>query len=176
MDNEKNTHNMITRSKKNNLDEEPENDKKLVLEKVDSNGNLMDLIDDSEPGDFDELMLKKEIERLRGGSPKKSKSPAKKIRKGRVGKKTNIIDLVLPYLIMKSLTPEVKKKKSKKSRKTNINNILMTDNIEIKVEEMDEDDSFEDENSEEETSDEDSNSESPLESDEDIEFEEYYGE
>ena len=117
MDNEKNTHNMITRSKKNNLDEEAENDNKRVLEKVDSNGNLMDLIDDSEPGDFDELMLKKEIERLRGGSPKKSKSPAKKIRKGRINKKTNLIDLVLTYLIMKSLTPEVKRKKSKKQIK-----------------------------------------------------------
>ena len=176
MDNEKNTHNMITRSKKNNLDEEAENDNKRVLEKVDSNGDLMDLIDDSEPGDFDELMLKKEIERLRGGSPKKSKSPAKKIRKGRISKKTNIIDLVLPYLIMKSLTPEVRKKKAKKIRKTDINSILMTDNIDVKVEEMDEDDSFEDEISEEDTSDEDSNNESPLESEEDIEFEEYYGE
>ena len=71
MDNEKNTHIMITRSKKNNLDEEPENDNKLVLEKVDSSGNLMDLIDDSEQTDFDESLLKKEIERLRGGSPKK---------------------------------------------------------------------------------------------------------
>lgn len=172
MDNEQNTHIMITRSKKNNLDEGPENDNKLVLEKVDSSGNLMDLIDDSEQSDFDESMLKKEIERLRGGSPKKSKSPAKKIRKGRIGKKTNLIDLVLPYLIMNALTPEVKKKKSKKTRKGNVNNILMKDNIGIKVEEMDEDDIFEDENSEEGTSDEDSNSESTQESEEDIEFEE----
>ena len=61
---------MITRSKKNNLDEEPENDNKLVLEKVDSSGNLMDLIDDSEQTDFDESLLKEKIERLRGGSPK----------------------------------------------------------------------------------------------------------
>lgn len=170
MDDEKNNHNMITRSKKNNLDEEPGNDNKLVLEKVDSSGNLMDLIDDSEPSDFDESMLKKEIERLRGGS-KKCKSPAKKIRKARVGKKTNLIDLVLPYLIMNAITPEIKKKKSKKTRKTDINSILMTDNIEVKLEEIDEDNSFE-----EETSEEDSNSESPLESEEDIEFEEYYEE
>ena len=62
---------MITRSKKKNLDEEPEKDNKLVLEKVDSSGNLMDLIDDSEPADFDEEMLKKEIERLRGGGSKR---------------------------------------------------------------------------------------------------------
>ena len=37
----------------------------------------MDLIDDSEPVDFDSNLLKKEIERLRGGSPQKNRSPKK---------------------------------------------------------------------------------------------------
>ena len=50
---------MITRSKKRILMKIPEKDNKLVLEKVDSSGNLMDLIDDSEQADFDEEMFQK---------------------------------------------------------------------------------------------------------------------
>ena len=77
MEDENNGHNMITRSKKKMMEEVEEKDKHLVFERVDSNGNLMDLIDDSEPVDFDSNLLKKEIERLRGGSPQKNRSPKK---------------------------------------------------------------------------------------------------
>jgi ATP-dependent Lon protease len=181
MENETNSHNMITRSKKKNLDEEPEKDNKLILEKVDSSGNLMDLIDDSEQSDFDEEMLKKEIERLRGGikkgsSPKKGKSPTKKIRKK--GKKPNIMDLMLPYILMSVLGPQqdVKKKKSRRNRKINIDELLEDKNIEIKIEDMPVEELLEEElpeegSSEEETSEESLQSEEDIDLD-DIDFEE----
>lgn len=176
MENESNSHNMITRSKKKNIDEDNEKENKLVLEKVDSSGNLMDLIDDSEPADIDEEMLKKEIERLRGGSPKKGrspkkgsspkkgKSPAKKIRKK--GKKPNIMDLMLPYILMSAFAPQqdIKKKKSRRNRKINIDELLEDQNIEIKIEDMPEEES-----SEEEPSDE-SSDESLISDDEDIDL------
>jgi len=73
MENETNAHTMITRSKQKIIEETESKDKHIVFERVDSNGNLADLIDDSEPVDFDENLLKKEIDRLRGGSPKKNK-------------------------------------------------------------------------------------------------------
>ena len=116
MENEDNSHIMITRSKQKMIEETENKDKHLVFERVDSNGNLSDLIDDSEPIDFDENLLKKEIERLRGGSPKKTKSPSKKIKKGKHKKGGNIIDLLLPYIIMRSLSPEMKKKKTRRGR------------------------------------------------------------
>ena len=112
MENETNSHSMITRSKKKLMDDTEVKDKNLVFERVDSNGNLMDLIDDSEPTDFDENLLKKEIDRLRGGSPKKTRSPSKKMKKVK-NKKGNIIDIILPYILMNALTPEIKKKKNK---------------------------------------------------------------
>ena len=52
MEDENNGHNMITRSKKKMMEEVEEKDKHLVFERVDSNGNLMDLIDDSEIKNF----------------------------------------------------------------------------------------------------------------------------
>ena len=181
MENETNSHNMITRSKKKNIDEEPEKENKIVLEKVDSSGNLMDLIDDSGSSDFDEEMLKKEIERLRGGiskkgsSPKKGKSPTKKIRKK--NKKNNIMDLMLPYILISALgsQQDIKKKKSRRNRKININELLEDQNIEdqnieIKIEDMPvkelSGEDLSEETSEEETS------EDSLHSEDDIDFEE----
>ena len=50
----------------------------------------MDLIDDSEPADFDEEMLKKEIERLRGGGSKEGSSPKRVVhQKGKSPAKKN---------------------------------------------------------------------------------------
>ena len=176
MENETNSHNMITRSKKKNIDEEPEKENKIVLEKVDSSGNLMDLIDDSGSSDFDEEMLKKEIERLRGGiskkgsSPRKGKSPTKKIRKK--NKKNNIMDLMLPYILISALgsQQDIKKKKSRRNRKININELLEDQNIEIKIEDMPvkelSGEDLSEESSEEETS------EDSLHSEDDIDFEE----
>ena len=48
MENESNTHIMITRSKQKNIEDVEPKDKHLVFERVDSNGNLSDLIDDSD--------------------------------------------------------------------------------------------------------------------------------
>ena len=178
MENE-NNHSMVTRSKKKNNDAEEEKDNKsLILEKVDSNGNLLDLIDDSEPADFDENMLKKEIERLRGGSPKKAKSPNKK--KRRQTKKTNnIMDLLLPYILMNALTPDIKKKKGKRNRSKSVDDIFpgnFEPNIEMKVIEVDdegheseEEICSEEESSEEENESEDTESEEE-EGDEDFEI------
>ena len=176
MEDENNGHNMITRSKKKMMEEVEEKDKHLVFERVDSNGNLMDLIDDSEPVDFDSNILKKEIERLRGGSPQKNRSP-KKVKKNKQ-KRGTIMDLILPYILMSALTPEVKKngtalkKKHRKGKKFNINELMDDQNIEIKVEDVEKEESSES-SDEEELSDEDISDESILyneESDEDYEL------
>jgi len=189
MENETNSHNMITRSKKKNIDEEPEKENKIVLEKVDSSGNLMDLIDDSGSSDFDEEMLKKEIERLRGGiskkgssprkgsSPKKGKSPTKKIRKK--NKKNDIMDLMLPYILISALgsQQDIKKKKSRRNRKININELLEDQNIEIKIEDMPvkelSGEDLSEETSEEETSEDSLHSEDDIDFEEDVSDEDY---
>ena len=170
MENGINSHIMITRSKQKMIEEiEIEKDKHTVFERVDSNGNLADLIDDSGPVDFDENLLKKEIDRLRGGSPQKTRSPSKKVRKGK-NKKGNIIDLLLPYILMSALTPEVKKKKIRKgSKKFNINEIIDNQNIDFKIEELSEGEEL----SDEELFDED-NSDKSIVSDEDSECDEDY--
>ena len=107
---ETNIHSMITRSKKSKLDNEND-EKKIEYERVDSNGNLLDLIDDSEQTDFDNEMFQKELLRLRGVIPtKKTRSPTKKKKKN----KGNLIDLILPYLFMNLFNKgagELKKKK-----------------------------------------------------------------
>ena len=59
MENEISSHIMITRSKQKAIEAIEGNDKHIVFEKVDSNGNLMDLIDDSGPVEFDGDLLKK---------------------------------------------------------------------------------------------------------------------
>ena len=176
MENETNAHTMITRSKQKIIEETESKDKHIVFERVDSNGNLADLIDDSEPVDFDENLLKKEIDRLRGGSPKKTKSPSKKIRKGK-NKKGNIIDLLLPYILMSALTPDTKKKKTRRGKKFNINEIIDTQSIDFKIEEIEkeEEELSEEELSEEEFSDEE-NSDISLLSEEDSECDEDYEE
>ena len=192
-------HNMVTRSKQKSIEVDDmavssSNGPKLIFEKVDSSGNLMDIIDDSEPIDFDGVLLKKEIDRLRGVSPKKVKSPSKKIRKSK-GPKTNIIDLILPYLIMNALNPaggavaqskagQKKNKEYKTQRnlkdldKINIDAIFNTKHTDkqstIDFEIEDEDignESSEEELSEEELSGEDS-SESLLSDEEDLDEEE----
>ena len=177
MEDENNGHNMITRSKKKMMEEVEEKDKHLVFERVDSNGNLMDLIDDSEPVDFDSNLLKKEIERLRGGSPQKNRSP-KKPKKNKQ-KRGTIMDIILPYILMNALTPDVKKngntlkKKHRKGKKFNINELMDDQNIEIKVEDVEKEESSESSDEEEELSDEDISDESILyneESDEDYEL------
>ena len=192
-------HNMVTRSKQKSIEVDDmavssSNGPKLIFEKVDSSGNLMDIIDDSEPIDFDGVLLKKEIDRLRGVSPKKVKSPSKKIRKSK-GPKTNIIDLILPYLIMNALNPAggavaqskagQKKNKEYKTQRNlkdlgeiNIDAIFNTKHTDkqstIDFEIEDEDignESSEEELSEEELSGEDS-SESLLSDEEDLDEEE----
>ena len=192
-------HNMVTRSKQKSIEVDDmavssSNGPKLIFEKVDSSGNLMDIIDDSEPIDFDGVLLKKEIDRLRGVSPKKVKSPSKKIRKSK-GPKTNIIDLILPYLIMNALNPVggavaqskagQKKNKEYKTQRNlkdlgeiNIDAIFNTKHTDkqstIDFEIEDEDignESSEEELSEEELSGEDS-SESLLSDEEDLDEEE----
>tara|TARA_Y100000817_G_scaffold274120_1_gene234202 strand:- start:519 stop:2375 length:1857 start_codon:yes stop_codon:yes gene_type:complete len=174
MESDANSHIMITRSKQKIIEElEPKDNKNLIFEKVDSSGNLMDLIDDSEPADFDENLLKREIERLRGGSPKKTKSPSKRLRKGKQ-KKGNILDLLLPYIIMSALNPDMKKKKGRKGKKFNMDDIIDGHNIEFKVEDIEKDEELSDEElSEEEFSEEDISDESIL-SEEDSECDEDY--
>ena len=174
MESDANSHIMITRSKQKIIEElEPKDNKNLIFEKVDSSGNLMDLIDDSEPADFDENLLKREIERIRGGSPKKTKSPSKRLRKGKQ-KKGNILDLLLPYIIMSALNPDMKKKKGRKGKKFNIDDIIDGHNIEFKVEDIEKDEELSDEElSEEEFSEEDNSDESIL-SEEDSECDEDY--
>ena len=174
MESDANSHIMITRSKQKIIEElEPKDNKNLIFEKVDSSGNLMDLIDDSEPADFDENLLKREIERIRGGSPKKTKSPSKRLRKGKQ-KKGNILDLLLPYIIMSALNPDMKKKKGRKGKKFNMDDIIDGHNIEFKVEDIEKDEELSDEElSEEEFSEEDNSDESIL-SEEDSECDEDY--
>ena len=166
MDIGNNAHSMITRSKQKLMEENDSNDKKITFEQVDSNGNLMDLIDDSEASEFDEKLLKKEIERLRGGSPKKVKSPSKKVKKIKK-KKGNIIDLILPYILMSALTPDVKRKKTKKgiTKKMNIDEILES-NIDFKIEEIEKEDEFSDDSSSEELISDEGDSDISLESEE----------
>jgi ATP-dependent Lon protease len=182
MEDEKTTHNMITRSKQQSIEDKIDASPKLIFEKVDSTGNLMDLIDDTAPQDFDEGLLKKELDRLRGASssrsPKKVKSPSKKIVKGK-GKKANILELILPYLIMNALNPPEAgggnvhkfntKKKNKEyktqknlSNKSFIETIFNTDKqstIDFEIEDEDIE-SSEEELSEEELSEEGDSSES----------------
>ena len=182
MEDEKTTHNMITRSKQQSIEDKIDTTPKLIFEKVDSTGNLMDLIDDTAPQDFDEGLLKKELDRLRGASssrsPKKVKSPSKKIVKGK-GKKANILELILPYLIMNALNPPEAgggnvhkfntKKKNKEyktqknlSNKSFIETIFNTDKqstIDFEIEDEDIE-SSEEELSEEELSEEGGSSES----------------
>ena len=161
MENEGNDHKMITRSKQKIIEEIEPTDKHLVFERIDSNGDLSDLVDDSEPCDFDEALLKKEVDRLRGISPKKIKSPSKKMKKGK-NKKGNIIDLLLPYILMSALSPEIKKKKTRKGKKFNIEEI-MDNNIDFKIDEIEKaEDSSEEELSDEELSDEDNSDVSIL--------------
>ena len=181
-DDKKTTHNMITRSKQQSIEDKIDTTPKLIFEKVDSTGNLMDLIDDTAPQDFDEGLLKKELDRLRGASssrsPKKVKSPSKKIVKGK-GKKANILELILPYLIMNALNPPEAgggnvhkfntKKKNKEyktqknlSNKSFIETIFNTDKqstIDFEIEDEDIE-SSEEELSEEELSEEGDSSES----------------
>ena len=181
-DDKKTTHNMITRSKQQSIEDKIDTTPKLIFEKVDSTGNLMDLIDDTAPQDFDEGLLKKELDRLRGASssrsPKKVKSPSKKIVKGK-GKKANILELILPYLIMNALNPPEAgggnvhkfntKKKNKEyktqknlSNKSFIETIFNTDKqstIDFEIEDEDIE-SSEEELSEEELSEEGGSSES----------------
>jgi ATP-dependent Lon protease len=166
-----NAHSMITRSKQKLMEENDSNDKKITFEQVDSNGNLMDLIDDSEASEFDEKLLKKEIERLRGGSPKKVKSPSKKVKKIKK-KKGNIIDLILPYILMSALTPDVKRKKTKKgiTKKMNIDEILES-NIDFKIEEIEKEEEFSDDSSSEELISDGGDSDISLESEEENEDE-----
>ena len=171
MENEDNDHKMITRSKQKIIEEIEPTDKHLVFERIDSNGDLSDLVDDSEPCDFDEALLKKEVDRLRGISPKKIKSPSKKMKKGK-NKKGNIIDLLLPYIIMSALSPEIKKKKTRKGKKFNIEEI-MDNNIDFKIDEIEkEEESSEEELSDEELSDEDNSDVSILSEEEESECDE----
>ena len=171
MENEDNDHKMITRSKQKIIEEIEPTDKHLVFERIDSNGDLSDLVDDSEPCDFDEALLKKEIDRLRGVSPKKIKSPSKKMKKSK-NKKGNIIDLLLPYIIMSALSPEIKKKKTRKGKKFNIEEI-MDNNIDFKIDEIEkEEESSEEELSDEELSDEDNSDVSILSEEEESECDE----
>ena len=102
----------------------------------------MDLIDDSEPSDFDENLLKKEIERIRGGSPKKTKSPIKK-KKNKKKSNGNIMDLLLPYILMNAIAPETKKKKVRRNRSKSLDDIFpnkFKQNIEMKIIDVEEDD------------------------------------
>tara|TARA_B100001094_G_scaffold62326_2_gene58176 strand:+ start:5947 stop:7836 length:1890 start_codon:yes stop_codon:yes gene_type:complete len=119
-----NQHSMITRSKQRKHDEErkdkkerkDKNEEEIHFEQFDKKGNLLDLIDDSDiENDFDNDMFQKELSRLRG-SPQKKAQPVKRITKK---KGNNIIDLIIPYLLMNMLTKNPKKKLKKKKAPTN---------------------------------------------------------
>ena len=146
MDDPTNTHSMVTRSKKNDCNNElytVDEDKKceLVYEQVDNDGNLTDLIDSSCNADFDNDMFQKELLRLRGNkhlinsnSPKKNK---KKKKKKYTSQAPNILDIILPYILMTFLgeSPRTKKIKKKKSPSLNdiLNNLKIEDNVGVEV-------------------------------------------
>ena len=163
---ETNIHSMITRSKKSKLDNEND-EKKIEYERVDSNGNLLDLIDDSEQTDFDNEMFQKELLRLRGVIPtKKTRSPTKKKKKN----KGNLIDLILPYLFMnlfnKGAGELKKKKKPTKKKKLNIQEMFENENIQVHYdEELSSSDSDENNSDEEESIHEESTEEGDYEDD-----------
>ena len=115
-----NNHSMITRSKKKNGAEmyTIDNDTQCDYEKIDKDGNLLDLIDDSENTDFDNEMFQKELSRLRGGAvqqPQRKKSPTKKLKKKKK-KDNNILDLILPYILMNLMGKNIKKKNKKQKK------------------------------------------------------------
>ena len=60
-----NNHNMITRSKKNNTTNDPNNNDSDDFDEIDEYGNLKGFIDYSYDEDFDENMLKQELNKLR---------------------------------------------------------------------------------------------------------------
>ena len=136
-----NNHSMITRSKKRKgesiyvIDEE--ND--CNYEQIDKDGNLLDLIDDTEKTDFDNKMFQKELSRLRG-THKKIKQPKRYKHKN---KSNNILDIILPYILMNILSkgePKKKKLKKLKIEQTNAFSDLINikdNNIHMEVNELD---------------------------------------
>ena len=60
-----NNHNMMTRSKKNNTTNDPNNNDSDDFDEIDEYGNLKGFIDYSYDEDFDENMLKQELNKLR---------------------------------------------------------------------------------------------------------------
>lgn len=167
-----NNHGMITRSKKKKMDETDNNNVSLQIEEcedIDENGNLKDLIDDSNPSlDFDNEMFQKELSRLRGGSPIKKK-PIKKRKKGRRGKgqNNNILDLMLPYMLLNIMSGglgNVGKINRRKKKKENIDELMEV--ISMESEEDDEAELDEDEETELEESEDESDEDEETELDE----------
>ena len=118
---------MITRSKKNGGKDSnntpPDND-------IDENGNIKGLIDYDCKEEYDEGMLQKEIQRLRGnGSNTPTPLPRLKIQKKKKGKKSNgkkkLEDVLTSYIMMNLITQMTKSpKKSRKKGGSGINDII----------------------------------------------------
>ena len=151
-----NNHGMITRSKKKKMDEIDNNNISLQIEEcndidIDENGNIKDLIDDSTPAlDFDNAMFQKELARLRGNSPLKRKPIMKKKRKNK--NKNNILELMLPYMLLNMMSGELNnigKTNRRKKKKDNVEDLMDVISVESEEDDM-EIDSEEDQEIEEE--------------------------
>ena len=121
-----NKHEMITRSKKNSIDESDNISLEIEdYEEMDNDGNLKELIDDNNPElDFDNEMFRNEISRLRGNSPIKNK-PIMKKKKRNNKKNNNILELILPYLLLNMVSGgELKPSKLKKKKSKNMEDII----------------------------------------------------
>ena len=66
-----NNHSMVTRSKRKNGEEIYKEEDGNVYESFDKDGNLIDLIDDTDNTDFDNRMFQKELSRLKGSHQRK---------------------------------------------------------------------------------------------------------
>ena len=171
-----NNHSMITRSKKNKIDE---NDNNISLQiedcnDIDENGNIKELIDDSNSTlDFDNEMFQKELARLRGDSPLKRKPIMKKKRKKNKNmNKNNILELMLPYMLLNMMSGDLSnigKPNKRKKKKENVEEL-----IEVLGEEEEDmsDDEEEEDMSDDEEEEEDGEEDEEDEEDEDGEEEE----
>ena len=137
-----NNHSMVTRSKRKNGEEIYKEEDGDVYESFDKDGNLIDLIDDTDNTDFDNRMFQKELSRLKGSPQRKRRSPVKK-KKHRNDKQYKLLDMIIPYIIMDLLKKENKKKKTKKKSQLlpiDLSTLLIgsngVDNINFKVDDI----------------------------------------
>ena len=158
-----NNHSMITRSKKNKIDE---NDNNISLQiedcnDIDENGNIKELIDDSNSTlDFDNEMFQKELARLRGDSPLKRKTIMKKKRKKNKNmNKNNILELMLPYMLLNMMSGDLSnigKPNKRKKKKENVEELIevLEEDDDEEEEDMSDDEEEEDMSDDEEEEDE----------------------